>query len=202
MSYRVWFVIGLFVVIPITTWVLIEHEVIDPQWLSVPDALICLSLLFALHRDRWMALFGAGFVGLSAYILHTHSSAAPLLPALMYLIVARIFGQTLAEGHVPLITQTAKRVHGKQGISAALSRYTRRLTRVWMWLFIGVALIQSHLYFFKDSSQAWIFGTSIVPFILTGFFVIEPWCRRYLIPGVDSTPLRTILNHLATDGWK
>jgi uncharacterized membrane protein len=120
----------------------------------------------------------------------------------MYLIVARIFGQTLSEGHVPLITQTAVRVHGKQGISEALSRYTRRLTRFWMWLFIGIAVIQAHLYFFKASSLAWIFGTSIVPFILTGFFVVEPWFRRYLIPGVDSTSLRTIINHLATDGWK
>lgn len=201
MRIRVLAVAGLCIVIPTISFLIIHFGSLDPAWLALPDLLFCASLLFALERDLWAALLLTGFIGLSA-LVYLDPAQGPMIPALIYLIVARIFFQTLAPGRVPLITQTARRVHGKNGVTRQISAYTRQLTRVWASALLLMASVQTILAILGKNKLAWVFGSSIAPYIIIALFVLEPIFRRYFRPDIERVPLSIILERIAMDGWR
>ena len=103
------------------------------------------------------------------------ADGARYVPTLVLLWLAFFFGRTLRSGAMPLIERIARR--GKPVLSAALCRYTRRLTAIWC------------LYFVVAASLALAAHAGVRPFGLgvaaasTLLFVGEYWIRLRLFPG-------------------
>ena len=97
------------------------------------------------------------------------------MPVLVLLWLAFFFGRTLQSGTTPLIERIARR--GNPVLSAALCRYTRRLTAIWcVYFLIAAALtLAAHV-----GVRAFGFGVAAVSALL---FVGEYWVRLRLFPG-------------------
>ena len=93
---------------------------------------------------------------------------------LVLLWLAFFFGRTLQSGTTPLIERIARR--GNPVLSAALCRYTRRLTAIWcVYFLIAAALtLAAHV-----GVRAFGVGVASVSALL---FVGEYWLRLRLFP--------------------
>lgn len=96
------------------------------------------------------------------------------VPTLVLLWLAFFFGRTLRAGAVPLIERIAR--IGKPDLSAALCRYTRRLTAAWCVYFVVAAIltVAANLGFEQAS-----LGVAAVSALL---FVGEHWIRQRIFP--------------------
>lgn len=96
------------------------------------------------------------------------------VPALVLLWLAFFFGRTLGAGAGPLIERIAR--IGKPDLSAALCRYTRRLTAAWCAYFVVAAIltVAANLGFEQAS-----IGVATVSALL---FVGEYWIRQRIFP--------------------
>ena len=102
------------------------------------------------------------------------AGCARYVPTLVLLWLAFFFGRTLRLGATPLIERIARQ--GKPVLSAALCRYTRRLTAIWC-LYFGVAAALTLIANFGFQQ----FGLGVAA-ASTLLFVGEHWIRRRLFP--------------------
>jgi uncharacterized membrane protein len=91
-----------------------------------------------------------------------------------HLMLAAVFGVTLAGGRQPLCTRFAEVVHG--GLNAELVRYTRQVTLAWTLFFLTVSLVSTLLFLFAPI-EAW----SVFANFLTLPLVLLMFAAEYLV---------------------
>ncbi len=97
------------------------------------------------------------------------------------------FASSLRDGREPLCTFFARHVH--HTLSPELLKYTRSVTKVWLFFFISTGCISSLLFLFASNS-VWAFFTNLLmPVLVVGVFVVENACRRFFLPPTDRVGL-------------
>jgi uncharacterized membrane protein len=89
-------------------------------------------------------------------------------------MLAAVFGATLARGRQPICTRFAEVVHG--GLTAELVRYTRQVTLAWTLFFLTVSLASTLLFLFA-SIEVW----SVFANFLTLPLVLLMFAAEYLV---------------------
>lgn len=98
-----------------------------------------------------------------------------VVPFLMLGWLAFLFGRTLRAGHVPLIERIA-RVSDPE-LTPELRHYTRRLTAIWTFYFVIVALLSLGAAMPNGWTSGLVCSGAVV------LFVGERWLRPCLFPG-------------------
>lgn len=116
-------------------------------WISIALALLAGSMLIpALVRGQWLAWLIAPVVAAGCWGIQKLDS--PVLPLYVAPIIgptfmAWVFGHTLMAGNRPLIEQMVRIMHPETGPNAPgpeVWPYARRLTLIWMLLFVTIGL--------------------------------------------------------------
>jgi uncharacterized membrane protein len=115
--------------------------------------------------------------------------------------LAWVFGLTLREGRVPLITALAERVHDT--VTPPMRRYTRWLTQLWTAYF--VAMIGASLALYTLAPWPWwsLFCNVVTPLAAVALFVGEHAWRRLAHPEFERVSLVRVLQayrHRRGDG--
>jgi uncharacterized membrane protein len=97
-----------------------------------------------------------------------------LLPTLLLLWLAYLFGSSLRRGAMPLIERIARR--SNSALPQALCRYTRRLTAIWCISLLAAALIAAFARAGFVATNAWIWAGVV------SLFVGERWLRPRIFP--------------------
>ena len=96
------------------------------------------------------------------------------------LLLAAIFGRTLAAGREPLCTRFARLMHDH--LPAEVERYTRHVTVAWTIFFVALFTLSSALYF-GGFLAAWSYLANILsPFLIAAMFVVEYIVRHRVLP--------------------
>jgi uncharacterized membrane protein len=116
------------------------------------------------------------------------------------LMLAIVFGRTLAPGREPLCTRFARLVHG--GMTPELAAYTRGVTLAWTIFFSALALASAGLYF-GGFLTAWsILATMLSPALVALMFVVEYGVRLRALPHMERIGIlggiRAFSRHFAT----
>jgi uncharacterized membrane protein len=126
----------------------------------------CLALWLArgplIHHFQW-----------GAYVEHLS----------VMLVMAFMFGRTLAAGRKPLCSQFAAVIHGK--LTPAIAHYTRRITVAWTAFFLAIATL-STLLFVASPLVVWsTFANYMTLPLVALMFVGEHAWRRVALPHVQ-----------------
>lgn len=98
-------------------------------------------------------------------------------------MLAGVFGMTLARGRQPLCSRFAESVHGS--LSDEVARYTRQVTQAWMGFFLAVSLV-SVLLFFLANIEAWSVFANFLSFpLVVLMFAAEYWVRLRKLPNLE-----------------
>lgn len=99
------------------------------------------------------------------------------------LMLAALFGRTLARGRQPLCTRFAETVRGR--LAPEVARYTLEITLAWTLFFLVISLVSTVLFVF-GSIDAWsVFANLLsLPLILL-MFVAEHRVRRRALPHLE-----------------
>ena len=98
-------------------------------------------------------------------------------------MLAAVFGVTLARGRQPLCTRFAEAFHGS--LAPEVVRYTRQVTLAWMLFFLAVSLVSSVLFFFS-STEAWSVFANFLTFPLVMLmFAVEYGVRLHKLPHME-----------------
>lgn len=116
------------------------------------------------------------------------------------LVLAIVFGRTLAPGHEPLCTRFARIMHGGV-LPPRVGEYTRRLTAAWTIFFAALCATSTALYF-GGWLEAWsLFATMLSPVLVALMFAVEYAVRLRALPGVERVGLlggiRAFARHFA-----
>jgi uncharacterized membrane protein len=154
---------------------------------AAPLMLVLLSLAWnASSRKTMLALFciACAAFGFAWRRIEPHYSVVYWLEhAGTELALAFTFARTLRAGSVPLCTRFARIVHGS--LSPALERYTRQVTRAWIWFFGAMAAV-STLLFHAAPLEAWsVFSNFFTGPLIALMFVAEYVVRRRLLPDTE-----------------
>ena len=96
------------------------------------------------------------------------------------LVLAVLFGRTLAAGREPLVTRFALIIHEK--LPPEVVRYTRKVTVAWTLFFATLCAVSSILYLGRFL-EAWSLLANILsPFLVGGMFVGEYMVRHRALP--------------------
>lgn len=171
-------------------------------------ALIPLAiLLFALARRsarRWTAI--ALLAGGAAVAWLAFPALKLNFPSLFFvehaggqLLLACIFGRTLAPGEEPLVSQFARAFHGE--LTAPVQRYTRGVTIAWTIFFATLFSVSCALYL-AGMLEAWSLLANIVgPTLVGAMFIVEYLVRHRVLPDLERAGLlsgvRAFSRHMA-----
>jgi uncharacterized membrane protein len=96
------------------------------------------------------------------------------------LLLAFVFGRTLAAGHEPLVSRFARIVHGT--IPPEVERYTRHVTLAWTLFFLAIFTASCVLYL-GGWLTAWsVLANFLSPILLGAMFAIEYLVRLRALP--------------------
>jgi uncharacterized membrane protein len=114
------------------------------------------------------------------------------------LLLALVFGRTLAAGREPLVTTFARIAHG--GLTPAL--YTRQVTVAWTVFFLALFSVSTTLYV-GGYMAAWsTLANLLSPFLVGAMFVAEYAVRHRVLPDVERIGIlggaRAFSRHFAT----
>ncbi|MHB1188112.1 COG4648 family protein [Thiobacillus sp.] len=97
-----------------------------------------------------------------------------------YVMLAAVFGVTLARGRQPLCTRFAEAVHGS--LTPEEARYSRQVTLAWTLFLLAISLVSSALFFFAGIEVWSVFANFLsFPLILL-MFVVEYGVRLRKLP--------------------
>jgi uncharacterized membrane protein len=97
-----------------------------------------------------------------------------------YVMLASVFGVTLARGRQPLCTRFAEVVHGS--LMPEEVRYSRQVTLAWTLFLLAISLVSSALFFFA-SIEAWSVFANFLSFpLILLMFVVEYGIRLRKLP--------------------
>lgn len=96
------------------------------------------------------------------------------------LVLAFVFGRTLAPGREPLVTRFALIIHGS--LPPEVAGYTRKVTIAWTVFFATLCAVSSALYLGRFV-EAWsVLANILSPFLVGGMFVAEYMVRLRALP--------------------
>ena len=96
------------------------------------------------------------------------------------LLLAVIFGRTLAAGHEPIVTRFARIMHPQ--LPPEVVRYTRKVTIAWTAFFLALFALSCGLYF-GGFIEAWSLLANILsPILIGAMFVLEYAVRLRALP--------------------
>jgi uncharacterized membrane protein len=105
----------------------------------------------------------------------------------VHLLLAFVFGSTLAAGREPLVSALARRVHGS--LTPAMAAYSRRVTVAWTFYFVAMAVL-SIVLFATAPFVAWAaFANLVTPLAIVAMFVGEYLLRYRLHPEFERTTI-------------
>jgi len=105
----------------------------------------------------------------------------------VHLLLAFVFGSTLAAGREPLVSALARRVHGS--LTPAMAAYSRRVTVAWTVYFVAMAVL-SIVLFATAPFVAWAaFANLVTPLAIVAMFVGEYLLRYRLHPEFERTTI-------------
>jgi uncharacterized membrane protein len=153
----------------------------------VPLAIIALAI-FRRTRHRVLAL--AALALAAAFCALNWSGLEQHFPGLFFvehaggnLLLAFLFGRTLAVGREPLVTTFARIAHG--GIDERVARYTRKVTVAWTIFFLAVATTSAVLYV-GGFAEAWSLLANLgTPLLVGTMFVVEYLVRHRVLPDLE-----------------
>lgn len=98
-------------------------------------------------------------------------------------MLAAVFGTTLARGRQPLCTRFAEAVHG--GMTPDVERYTRHVTLAWTLFFLTVSLTSTLLFLFA-SIEIWSIFANFLSFpLILLMFAAEYLVRLRMLPNLE-----------------
>lgn len=171
-------------------------------------ALVPLALLlFALARRSAHRWTGAAILAGGAGVAWLAFPALKLnFPSLFFvehaggqLVLACLFGRTLAKGEEPLVTQFATAFHGE--LAPEARRYTRGVTVAWTIFFLTLFAASCALYL-TGFLEAWSLLVNIVgPLLVGAMFIVEYLVRYRVLPDLERAGLlsgiRAFSRHMA-----
>jgi uncharacterized membrane protein len=99
------------------------------------------------------------------------------------LLLALLFGRTLARGREPLVTTFARIAH--DGITPALARYTRQVTLAWTLFFLALFTASSVLYLGGHTAAWSTLANLLSPLLVGAMFVVEYVVRHRVLPDLE-----------------
>lgn len=162
--------------------------------LSVVCVMILVSVVLAPRlRARgalaWLAWFAiAAALGLLAALEHG-AVALDLVPAVINLALAALFGTTLARGQTPLIARVIEAIEGRERLALPrVADYARGLTQAWTLLFVVQAVLLLGIVAARhgvlgNGAPAWAIGyLHFGGYLLPAVFMLGEFAfrRRYL----------------------
>ena len=153
----------------------------------VPLAVIAFTM-FRRTRHRLVALAVLGAA--TAFCVINWSGLEAHFPGLFFvehaggnLVLAFLFGRTLAPGREPLVTTFARIAHG--GIDERVARYTRQVTFAWTVFFLAIATASAGLYF-GGFAEAWSLLANLgTPLLVGAMFAVEYLVRHRVLPDLE-----------------
>jgi len=150
----------------------------------VPAALVAASIgRRSRHREWWVAAAAIAAVALWAgwgSLERNFASVFFLEHAGGNLLLAFVFGRTLAAGREPICTRFARILHGS--LPPEVVEYTRRITLAWTIFFATLATLSAGLYL-GGFLAAWsLFATMLSPVLVGLMFVVEYAVRLRALP--------------------
>ena len=105
----------------------------------------------------------------------------------IHLLLAFVFGSTLAAGREPLVSALARRVHG--GLTPEMAAYSRKVNVAWTVYFVAMALV-SIVVFVAAPFALWAtFANLVTPLAIIAMFVGEYLLRYRLHPEFERATL-------------
>ena len=143
----------------------------------------------ARHRVLAIALLGAAAaaVAFNWTVFERHFPSVFFLEhAGGNLLLAAVFGRTLAAGREPLVCAFARVAHGGGPLAPDIARYTRRLTLAWTIFFLTLFTVSCVLYF-GGFLAAWsLFASLLSPALVGTMFVVEYAIRLRALPNHEN----------------
>ena len=151
---------------------------------AVPLGLV---LLLAARRKRNAALLAVAIAAGGLALWASWGTLERHFPDVLFmehaatnLVLAFVFGRTLAEGRESLITTFARLVHGE--LPPEVERYTRRVTVAWT-IFFAVLFAVSCALYLSGQRAAWsVFANFATPIGVGSMFAIEYFVRHRVLP--------------------
>lgn len=192
---------------PLVSYLLLRYSPLPPDWLGLPDGLLAVGLFLGLGTRGSLALrLGLTLAGLAVTLLgfwRAPATTLALIPAVVNLLLARMFQMTLAAGQEPLITRIARLARQEpHGLPAELRVYTRRLTAAWALFFLALALSSVLLAWLATPKTVWLFANTLNMLLMAAFFIVENLYRRHRLRAYPHTPLHRLLATLLQHGWQ
>ena len=134
--------------------------------------------------------------------LHTPLSASLLYLAQhagVNLFLAVGFGGTLRQGHQPLITTLAARVHGPR-FTPAMAAYTRKLTLAWTVYFVVMVVLSLALYAWASFDTWALFANLLTPLAVALMFGGEFLLRYWLHPEFERSTMAEAIRSYMDNG--
>ena len=151
-------------------------------------------LMTSAPSSRWSAVAIVGPM-LAAAIGLDHERRGGVAPETLYLgqhvaihlLLAFVFGSTLAAGREPLVSALARRVHG--GLTPGMAAYSRKVNVAWTVYFVAMALV-SIVVFVAAPFALWAtFANLVTPLAIIAMFVGEYLLRYRLHPEFERATL-------------
>lgn len=196
----------LAVAFPLLSYALLKAQVLPTHWLGLPDGLLTIGLLMGLGVQASTGIrWGLAMITLSvfmwAFVLNPQLVLS-IMPAVVNLLMARLFQMTLEIGSEPLISRIARIARQNGPLPNELATYTRRLTAAWAVFFLALAVSSLLLAAFASIETVMLFANTLNMIFIGLFFVIENMYRRFRYHHYSHTPLRQLIGTIAVHGWQ
>lgn len=97
------------------------------------------------------------------------------------LLLALVFGRTLAPGREALCTRFARLIHGE--LEPRVRDYTRAITIAWTLFFAAMFAVSCMLYLGGLVAEWSLFANLVTPLLLVAMFLVEYAIRSWALPG-------------------
>lgn len=97
------------------------------------------------------------------------------------LLLAYLFGRTLAPGREALCTRFARLIHGD--LEPRVREYTRAITIAWTLFFAAMFAVSCTLYLGGLVAEWSLFANLLTPLLLVAMFLVEYAIRSWALPG-------------------
>jgi uncharacterized membrane protein len=142
--------------------------------------------------------FGISTLFLAAGAMLSETVTIRLIPSVVYLSLAALFGYTLH--HPPSLIERMVRLQFPE-FKPGISDYLRQLTVLWVGFFAANVVICAILALFDEN--LWMAYTGFWIYLLMAVLVIGEYLYRpHRFPGLDIPPLWSSLKVMMRDGYK
>ena len=165
------------------------------RWSAVAIVGPMLAAAAAVAWQRRQRVFAIALAGATAALVVQADRGGGVAPETLYLgqhvaihlLLAFVFGSTLAAGREPLVSALARRVHG--GLTPGMAAYSRKVNVAWTVYFVAMALV-SIVVFVAAPFALWAtFANLVTPLAIVAMFIGEYLLRYRLHPEFERATL-------------